>query len=66
MLTKPLTERIGFRRHSVIPGFGLSIGVTIAWLTQIILIPLAALVLHSASLGFWGYMFLLADDRSLF
>jgi sulfate transport system permease protein len=64
MYNKPLTERIGFRRHSVIPGFGLSFGVTIAWLTLIILIPLAALVLHSASLGFSGYATLLADERT--
>ena len=64
MHTKPLTERIGFRRHSVIPGFGLSFGVTVTWLTLIILIPLAGLVLRSASLGFSGYAALLADERT--
>jgi sulfate transport system permease protein len=64
MYNKPLAERIGFRRHSVIPGFGLSFGVTVTWLTLIILIPLAALVLHSASLGFSGYATLLADERT--
>jgi len=64
MYNKPLTERIGFRRHSVIPGFGLSFGVTVTWLTLIILIPLAGLVLRSASLGFSGYVELLADERT--
>jgi sulfate transport system permease protein len=64
MSNKPLTERIGFRRHSVIPGFGLSFGVTVAWLTLIILIPLAAMVVRSASLGFAGYAELLADERT--
>jgi sulfate transport system permease protein len=65
MYNKPLTERIGFRRHSVIPGFSLSFGVTVTWLTLIILIPLAGLVLHSASIGFSGYATLLSDERTL-
>jgi sulfate transport system permease protein len=65
MSSKPLTEAIGFRRHSVIPGFGLSFGVTVTWLTLIILIPLAVLVLHSASIGFSGYGELLTDERTL-
>jgi sulfate transport system permease protein len=64
MSNTPLTERIGFRRHSVIPGFGLSFGVTVIWLTLIILIPLAAMVFRSASLGFSGYAELLADERT--
>jgi sulfate/thiosulfate transport system permease protein len=64
MYNKPLAERIGFRRHSVIPGFGLSFGVTVTWLTLIILIPLAGLVLNSASLGIDGYMQLLTDERT--
>ncbi len=64
MATLPLTERIGFKRHSVIPGFGLAFGVTLTWLTLIILIPLAGLVLHSTSLGFSGYAALLTDERT--
>ena len=35
------------------PGFGLTMGATLTWLTLIVLIPLAALVLKSAGLG-WG------------
>jgi sulfate transport system permease protein len=65
MTAKPLAEAIGFRRHSVIPGFGLSFGVTITWLTLIILIPLAGLVLYSASIGISGYQELLSDQRTL-
>ncbi len=65
MSNKPLTERIGFRRHSVIPGFGLSFGVTVTWLTLIILIPLAAMVVRSAGLGISGYEQLLTDRRTL-
>lgn len=65
MSNQPLTERIGFRRHSVIPGFGLSFGVTIAWLSLIILIPLAGLVLRSAAIGVDGYLALMSDGRTL-
>ncbi|UVC10232.1 sulfate ABC transporter permease subunit CysT [Rhizobium sp. TH2] len=65
MTSQPLAERIGFRRHSVIPGFGLSFGITIFWLTLIILIPLAALVIRSAGIGFSGYAELLSDARTL-
>src|SRR4051812_13068768 len=64
MYKKPLTERIGFRKPSVIPGFGLSLGVAVTWLTLIILIPLAAMVLRSFSIGFSGYADLLADPRT--
>lgn len=41
----------------VIPGFGLSLGICLAWLTTIVLIPLAALAWKSASLSpaeFWA------------
>jgi sulfate transport system permease protein len=65
MSNQPLTERIGFRRHSVIPGFGLSFGVTVAWLALIILIPLAGLVLRSAAIGVDGYLALIVDARTL-
>ena len=38
-------------KQRVIPGYGLSMGVTITWLSLIILIPLAALFLKAAGLG---------------
>ena len=60
----PLTERIGLRRHSVLPGFGLTLGLTMTWLTLIILIPLAGLVFASASIGLSGYATLLMDERT--
>ncbi len=59
-----LSERLGFRQHSVIPGFGLAFGVTVAWLTLIILIPLTGLVLASAAIGLDGYLSLLSDART--
>ena len=51
-----------FKKPSVIPGFGLTLGFTLAYLTLIILIPLAGLVWRSASLG-WTDFFAIATDR---
>ena len=39
------------KNKRVIPGFGLSMGVTIAMLSCVVLIPLATLVIYSSSLG---------------
>ena len=48
--------RLGrFRQPSVIPGFGLTFGFTLAYFSLIILVPLVALVLRSAGLGWNGF-----------
>ena len=44
-------QRFRAPKRSVIPGFSLSLGFTIAYLGLIVLIPLGALVLKSAGLG---------------
>ncbi|WP_275783326.1 sulfate ABC transporter permease subunit CysT [Pararhizobium gei] len=51
-----------FRQPSVIPGFGLALGVTLSWLTLIILIPLSGLAWRSSALG-WTTFFQLATDQ---
>ncbi|MCV3238390.1 sulfate ABC transporter permease subunit CysT [Mesorhizobium sp. ZC-5] len=51
-----------FRTPSVIPGFGLTLGFSLAYLTLIILIPLSALVWRTTSLG-WTDFFEIATDR---
>jgi sulfate transport system permease protein len=46
-----------WKRHSVLPGFGLTLGFTIAYLAAVVLIPLSTLFFKSASLGphaFWA------------
>jgi sulfate transport system permease protein len=53
-----LAAAAGWRlgRPSVIPGFGLTLGFSLAYLTLIVLVPLAGLAWRSASLGgpqFW-------------
>ena len=39
------------RRHSVLPGFGLTLGFSLFYLCLVVLIPLAALALKAASFG---------------
>ena len=50
-----------FRKPSVIPGFGLTLGFTIVYLTLIILIPLAGIAWRSADLG-WNDFWAIASD----
>ncbi|MGF7161415.1 sulfate transport system permease protein [Rhodoligotrophos appendicifer] len=46
-------QGIRFVKPSVLPGFGLALGFTLTYMGLIVLLPLAALVLKTASLG-WG------------
>jgi sulfate transport system permease protein len=48
-VTRPDLWRL--RRPSALPGFGLALGYTLFYLTLVILLPLAALVLKSADFG---------------
>ena len=42
-------------RYSVLPGFGLTLGLTLTWLSLIVLVPLAGLSIHAAGLGWSGF-----------
>lgn len=53
------------RQPSVIPGFGLALGLTLAALSLIVLIPLAALVLRAASIGPQTFLDIATDSRTL-
>ena len=52
-------------RHSPLPGFGLSLGITILWLSLIVLIPLAAVFVKSGSQGWHGFWDAAASPRAL-
>jgi sulfate transport system permease protein len=56
---------LALKRPSAIPGFGLALGFTLTYLSLIVLIPLAALVLKSASLGFAGFWDVVTGARTL-
>jgi sulfate transport system permease protein len=56
---------IAAARKSALPGFGATLGVTLAWLSLIVLIPLAALVLRPWELGVAGVWHSITDPRVL-
>ena len=53
------------RRSSPLPGFGLSLGVTILWLSLIVLIPLSAVLLRGMSGGWEDFWSVAASPRAL-
>ena len=55
----------GFKRPSVLPGFGITLGFAVAYLSIIVLLPLSALVLRPATLGLDGFVGVLTDSRVL-
>ncbi len=59
-----LGVRLG-RPGRVIPGFGLALGITLAWLAVIVLVPLAALYLKAASLTLHQWGAILTSPRVL-
>lgn len=52
-------------RRRVLPGFGLSLGVALAYLGLIVLLPLAALAWKASGIGFEGLIRLLSAPRTL-
>ena len=65
MTTAPATAGWRFRQPSVIPGFGLTLGFSLAYLTLIILIPLTGLVWRTAELGWADFVAIATDRRTL-
>jgi len=54
-----------FRKPSILPGFGLALGFTLTYLSLIVLIPLAGLVVYTAQLGWPEFWRLATDPRTL-
>ncbi len=53
------------KRGSVLPGFGLTLGFTLAYLSLLVLIPLAGLFVKSAALGFDAFFAAVTSPRAL-
>jgi sulfate transport system permease protein len=56
---------LALKQRSVLPGFGLTLGYTLLYLSLIVLVPLSALFFRTASLGwsdFWG---IVTDERAV-
>ena len=60
-----LRPRKRFREYSILPGFGLSLGLTLSYTSLLVLIPLAALFLRSSALGWEGFWAAATDPRVL-
>ncbi|MGE3773394.1 MAG: sulfate ABC transporter permease subunit CysT [Gammaproteobacteria bacterium] len=54
-----------FRRESVLPGFGLTLGFTLLYLSLIVLVPLSATILKSATAGFDAFWAAVSAPRVL-
>ena len=53
------------RRRSVIPGFGITLGLTLLWLSLIVLIPIAALFLKTTELTLQRFLAIVTSPRAL-
>jgi sulfate transport system permease protein len=53
------------RQRSTLPGFGLTMGLTLTWLSVIILIPLAGLFLKTFELSFDQFWAIVTSRRTL-
>lgn len=57
--------RIFLKQRTVLPGFGLTLGYTILYLSLIVLIPLAALLAKSATMTWSSFWAAISNDRVL-
>ncbi|CAE6833519.1 sulfate ABC transporter permease subunit CysT [Paraburkholderia haematera] len=54
-----------FRKPSALPGFGLTLGITVAYLSLVVLIPLAATFLKTATLDWSQFVHAVSSPRVL-
>ena len=55
---------MAFKRHSVLPGFGLTLGITLFYTSVLVLAPLLALALQAADLGWQGLWEKVSEPRA--
>ncbi|MCE9551838.1 MAG: molybdate ABC transporter permease subunit, partial [Planctomycetes bacterium] len=60
-MTTPLRKT----HRRVLPGFGLSLGYTLAYLGLIVLIPLSTLVFSTARMGWSGFWRIATDENTI-
>ncbi|MEB2844307.1 sulfate ABC transporter permease subunit CysT [Rhizobiales bacterium RZME27] len=67
MTASATASKAGWRvkQPSIIPGFGLTLGFSLAYLSLIILIPIAGLLWRTAELGWSGFFAILTDERTI-
>lgn len=63
MTTAVLPSLTTFHARRPLPGFGMSLGLGMAWLGMIVLLPLTALAVRAAGLGGEGWLRVIRDER---
>ncbi len=61
--TMPKARTFRFRKPSVMPGFGLTLGFTITYLSLVVLIPLSGLFFTSAGMSVHSFLGAVASER---
>lgn len=64
-ISASFARRTGWRQPSALPGFGLTFGFTLTWLTLIVLIPLATIFLRSLGMGWQEFVEVGFSPRAL-
>ena len=64
-VSAPLASNVPVRAKRVLPGFGLTMGVTLSYLGIIVLLPVIALVLKGAEIGPQRFMQIITAPRTL-
>ena len=57
--------KFALRRHTVLPGFGATLGFTVFYLSLIVLLPLGGLVLKTSTMGWDSFWDTILDPRVL-
>ena len=65
MTTFPFSHHFAPRRPGPLPGFGLTLGITVAYLSLVVLIPLAGVFLKTATLDWHQFVHAVASPRVL-
>ncbi|KAA0972232.1 sulfate ABC transporter permease subunit CysT [Aureimonas fodinaquatilis] len=58
-----MAGRFALKKPSVVPGFGLAMGFTLSYLSLLVLLPLAALLFRSFSIGWSEFWAMAASER---
>ena len=62
---RPMAVRARWRRRSAIPGFGITLGVTLTALCLVVLVPLSAVLARAAGMGLHAFMQAAFSGRAL-
>lgn len=55
--------KVALKGHSVLPGFGITLGFTMVYLSLLVLIPLGSLVLMTSTMGWGAFVDTVLDPR---